>query len=98
VTTVDDALAEVDRRAAGRTRYEGQPDFLDEVLAHEVRQLREQLCDSELRYQAKNALVIRRTMQLDAVLKALDRADAPARKKLAERFRTEDEAALPLQE
>ena len=37
---VDAALAEVRRRAAGRTRYEGQPPSADEVLAEEVERLR----------------------------------------------------------
>lgn len=37
---VDAALAEVRRRSAGRTRYEGQPPYADEVLAEEVERLR----------------------------------------------------------
>jgi len=38
--TPDDARAEVRRRAAGRTRYEGQEPRADEVLAEEVERLR----------------------------------------------------------
>jgi len=38
--TVDDALAEVDNRIAGRTMYEGRKASIDEVLAAEVRRLR----------------------------------------------------------
>lgn len=41
----DAALAEVRSRAAGRTRYEGQPRPVDEVLAEEVERLRAALRD-----------------------------------------------------
>jgi hypothetical protein len=41
--TPDDALAEVRRRAAGRTRYDGQPRPVDELLAEEVERLRAEL-------------------------------------------------------
>lgn len=46
--TPDQALAIVASKAAGRTRYEGQEPYLDEVLAAEVRRLRgivAALCD-----------------------------------------------------
>lgn len=38
--TTDEALAIVASKAAGRTRYEGQESFPDEILAAEVRRLR----------------------------------------------------------
>ena len=41
--TVDEAIAIVKTKSAGRTRYEGQPDYLDEVLVTEIERLRDQL-------------------------------------------------------
>ena len=40
--TADEAIAEVDKRSAGRTRYDGCPEYLDEVLVEEIRRLRAQ--------------------------------------------------------
>lgn len=40
VRTVEDALMLVDEKARGRTRYEGQEPYVDEMLAGEVRRLR----------------------------------------------------------
>lgn len=41
--TVDEALSIVASKASGRTRYEGQEPYLDEVLATEVVRLRAQV-------------------------------------------------------
>ena len=41
--TPDEALAIVESKARGRTRYEGQEAFLDEVLAMEIYRLRDLL-------------------------------------------------------
>lgn len=38
--TPDEAMAIVKSKAAGRTRYEGQEPYIDEVLAAEVERLR----------------------------------------------------------
>ncbi len=38
--TVDEAVGIVKAKAAGRTRWEGQQDFLDEVLVAEIERLR----------------------------------------------------------
>ena len=38
--TADEAIAIVKTKSAGRTRYEGQPDYLDEVLVMEIERLR----------------------------------------------------------
>lgn len=40
--TPNEAIAIVDKKAEGRTRFEGQPDFLVEVLVAEIRRLTEQ--------------------------------------------------------
>jgi hypothetical protein len=40
--TADEAIALVKRRAAGRTRYDGELPWLDEVLVEEVERLREE--------------------------------------------------------
>lgn len=45
--TADEAIAIVNTKSAGRTRYEGQPDYLDEVLVDEIEQLRNRLEISE---------------------------------------------------
>ncbi len=41
--TADEAIAIVKTKSSGRTRYEGQPDYLDEVLVTEIERLRDQL-------------------------------------------------------
>lgn len=41
--TADEAIAIVESKARGRTRYEGQEPFVDEVLVAEIRKLREAL-------------------------------------------------------
>ena len=41
--TPDEAIAIVKQKANGRTRYEGQDPFLDEVLVAEIERLREQV-------------------------------------------------------
>ena len=38
--TPDEAIAIVDSKASGRTRYDGQEPFMDEVLVKEIRRLR----------------------------------------------------------
>jgi hypothetical protein len=43
--TVDEAIAIVESRARGRTRYEGSPAPLDEVLVAEIERLREEVAD-----------------------------------------------------
>jgi hypothetical protein len=67
--TPDDALAEVRRRAAGRTRYEGQEPRADEVLAEEVERLRaalqELLLDAE-RYFSAASIATRETKEPDS--------------------------------
>ncbi len=37
---INEAIRIVDSKANGRTRYEGQEDFLDEVLVKEIKRLR----------------------------------------------------------
>lgn len=41
--TPDEALSIVDTKAAGRTRFDGMEPYADEVLAAEVRRLRERM-------------------------------------------------------
>lgn len=41
--TPNEAMAIVDSKARGRTRYEDQHDFLDEVLVEEIRSLRKKV-------------------------------------------------------
>lgn len=43
--TADEAITIIDENTRGRTRYEDQHDFLDEVLVKEIRELR-QKCSS----------------------------------------------------
>ena len=50
--TPDEALSIVDAKAAGRTRFAGMEPYVDEVLAAEVRRLRNELA-------ARTALVSR---------------------------------------
>jgi hypothetical protein len=95
MSTVDDALFNVDQNAAGRTRYAGQGEFIDEVLAAEVRRLREQLANSERRRAAKDTLIILRTMQRDDALTALDGLGTEGAKKGNElRFQFEAQVTM----
>lgn len=48
VRTIEDALALVDEKARGRTRWPDQPPYIDEMLAGEVRRLRAILDSGEL--------------------------------------------------
>jgi len=41
--TPQEAIAIVDSKAMGRTRWEGQEDFLDEVLVKEIKRLQKHL-------------------------------------------------------
>ena len=41
--TPDEAIALVDKKAKGRTRYEDKHDFLDEVLVKEIKSLRKRV-------------------------------------------------------
>ncbi len=40
--TPDEAIAEVNSRAAGRTRFEGSPPRYDEILMEEIQKLRDE--------------------------------------------------------
>lgn len=52
--TADEAIAIVKTKSAGRTRYEGQPDYLDEVLVDEIERLRRE--NSELIHDIERAI------------------------------------------
>lgn len=45
MSEIDEAIAEVKRKAEGRTRYEGQPPYRDEVLVAEIERLQAALKD-----------------------------------------------------
>lgn len=44
VTDIDEIIQDIESKARGRTRYEGQEPYRDEVLVAEIKRLRE-LCD-----------------------------------------------------
>jgi hypothetical protein len=46
--TADEAIAIVNSRAAGRTRWLGSPPYVDEVLVQEIARLRAALCAAGL--------------------------------------------------
>ena len=48
--TADEAIAIVKSKSSGRTRYEGRPDYIDEVLVNEIERLRAKLEDCTNRY------------------------------------------------
>jgi hypothetical protein len=67
--TIDEAIAEVERRAAGRTRYHGDGGYLDELLAEEVKRLRASNA-------AKDTRIIKLKLKMDAIVaKATECAD-----------------------
>lgn len=49
IMTPDEAIAIVNSKASGRTRYAGQEPYIDEVLVAEIERLRSEV--SQLRYE-----------------------------------------------
>jgi hypothetical protein len=87
--TIDEAIAEVESRAAGRTQYEGREPPLDEVLVAEIERLRKLVATLEISAQSRLTRVVRLTCERGELMAALDRAAPQKARELAQKFKTQ---------
>lgn len=90
--TIDEAIAEVESRAAGRTQFEGREPPLDEVLAGEIERLRKLVAMLEISVQSRLTRVVRLTCERGELMAALDRIAPQKARELAQKFAKESEA------